>query len=49
MAANRGGFRAVPMTGETLSADLYSTITYMTTRNVIGVVRGIEHPSDYVL
>jgi hypothetical protein len=49
VAANRRGFKAVPMTGETLSADLHSTITYMTTRNVIGVVRGSKYPGDYVL
>jgi Zn-dependent M28 family amino/carboxypeptidase len=48
-AANRRGFRAVPMTGETLSVEAHSTITYMTTRNVIGVVRGSKHPDDYVL
>jgi Zn-dependent M28 family amino/carboxypeptidase len=48
-AANRRGFRAVPMAGETLSVEAHSTIAYVTTRNVIGVVRGSKHPDDYVL
>jgi Zn-dependent M28 family amino/carboxypeptidase len=48
-AANKPGFTAVPMTGETLSADLHSTVTHMTTRNIIGVVRGSRHPDDYIL
>ena len=37
------------MAGETLHAEAHSTITHMTTRNVIGVVRGSKHPGDYVL
>src|SRR5208282_2227800 len=48
-AANRPGFTAVPMTGETLNVDAHSTIAHMTTRNVVGVVRGTKHPGDYVL
>jgi Zn-dependent M28 family amino/carboxypeptidase len=48
-AANRRGFRAIPMARETLHAEAHSTITHMTTRNVIGVVRGSKHPGDYVL
>jgi Zn-dependent M28 family amino/carboxypeptidase len=48
-AANQRGFSAVPMTGETLNAEAFSTITRMTTRNVIGVVTGSKHPGDYVL
>ena len=48
-AANQHGFKAVALTGETLSADLRSTISYMNTRNVIGVVPGSKHPNDYFL
>ncbi|HTQ14662.1 MAG TPA: M28 family metallopeptidase [Rhizomicrobium sp.] len=48
-AANKPGFHAVPMTGETMSVDAHSTISPMTTRNVVGVVRGSRHPDDYFL
>ena len=48
-AANKPGFKAVPMAGETLSADLHSKVDHMMTRNVIGVVRGSKHPNEYVL
>jgi Zn-dependent M28 family amino/carboxypeptidase len=47
--ANRRGFRAVPVTGDTLTGETHSTISYMTTRNVIGVLHGSKHPDDYVL
>jgi Zn-dependent M28 family amino/carboxypeptidase len=48
-AANKPGFKAVPMTGETLTAHAHSTISKMLTRNVVGVVRGRTHPNDYFL
>ena len=48
-AANKPGFHAVPMTGDTLSADLTSTVSYIKTRNVVGMVRGCVHPDDYIL
>ncbi len=48
-AANKPGFKPVEMTGETMSVTAHSTITHMTTRNVIGVVTGSKHPNDYVL
>jgi Zn-dependent M28 family amino/carboxypeptidase len=48
-AANKPGFKAVNMTGETLTAEARSTVTHMTTRNVIGVVKGSTHPDDYIL
>jgi Zn-dependent M28 family amino/carboxypeptidase len=48
-AANQKGFRAVPMPGETLSADLHSTVTHIATRNVVGVVPGSKRPGEYVL
>jgi len=48
-AANKPGFKAVAMTGEAMSADAHSTISHMTTRNVIGVLPGSKHPNDYFL
>ncbi len=48
-AANKQGFKAVPMDGETLTATLNSTTTHLKTRNVIGIVPGAKHPNEYVL
>ena len=48
-AANRRGFKAAPFPQVTLSAETHSTITYMTTRNVVGVLSGSERPDEYVL
>ncbi|HTJ64663.1 MAG TPA: M28 family metallopeptidase [Alphaproteobacteria bacterium] len=48
-AANKAGFKAIPMQGEALSADARSTITHMKTRNVVGVIPGSKHPDDYIL
>ena len=48
-AANQHGFKAVPMSGETLDVAAHSVIVHKTTRNVVGVVLGMRHPADYVL
>jgi Zn-dependent M28 family amino/carboxypeptidase len=48
-AANTRGFKAIPMPGETLSAELHSTVSHLTTRNVVGVVDGTKHPGDVIL
>jgi Zn-dependent M28 family amino/carboxypeptidase len=48
-AANQRGFHAVPMPGETLSADLHSAVSHISTRNVVGVVPGGKRPGEYVL
>jgi Zn-dependent M28 family amino/carboxypeptidase len=48
-AADKPGFKAVEMKGETLNADLHSKIDHMTTRNVVGMVKGSKHPDDYFL
>ena len=48
-SANKPGFKAVPLTGDSLSADAHSTVTHIHTRNVVGVVRGSKHPDQYVL
>jgi Zn-dependent M28 family amino/carboxypeptidase len=48
-AADKPGFKAVPLTGVSLSADAHSTVTHIHTRNIVGVVRGSKHPDQYVL
>ena len=49
LAANKRGFRSVPMRGLKLNAVMHSSLDHLRTRNVIGVVRGRERPNDYVL
>jgi len=49
VAANKPGFKAVPLTGVSLSADAHSTVTHIHTRNVVGVVPGSKYPDQYVL
>jgi Zn-dependent M28 family amino/carboxypeptidase len=49
LAANKPGFAAAPMSGETLDAHTHSSFAHLNTRNVIGVVRGRKHPDDYIL
>src|SRR5215472_11245411 len=48
-AANQRGFKAVPLTGETLTVEAHSHISHLETRNVIGIIPGYKHPDDYVL
>ncbi|HSC18863.1 MAG TPA: M28 family peptidase [Rhizomicrobium sp.] len=48
-AADKPGFKAVPLSGETLTAHAHSTISKMTTRNVVGVVRGRLRPNEVFL
>ena len=48
-AANTPGFRPIPMTGETMSAELHSSVTHLETRNVVGLVQGSQTPGDVVL
>ena len=48
-AANKHGFKAVAMKGETLSADLNSTVTHIKTRNVVGMIKGTTRPDEVVL
>ncbi len=49
IAANKPGFKAVDMTGETLDVHARSAITHLNTRNVIGVVPGTKRPNEYFL
>jgi Zn-dependent M28 family amino/carboxypeptidase len=48
-AANKQGFKAVPMTGESLTATAHSSISHLKTRNVVGVISGATHPDDVVM
>ncbi len=46
--ANKRGFKAVPM-NETLNVDAVSHISYLATRNVVGLIPGTKHPGDVVM
>ncbi|MEO9216462.1 MAG: PA domain-containing protein, partial [Rhodanobacter sp.] len=48
-AANKPGFKAVPMTGETLTVDAHSTIKHLMTRNVAGIIKGSTNPDDVLI
>jgi Zn-dependent M28 family amino/carboxypeptidase len=45
-AANKPGFHAVPLTGESLTVHAHSTIQHLNTRNVVGLITGSKHPGD---
>ncbi len=49
IAANKRGFKAIPMKGLKLNVVTHSNVTHMKTRNVIGVVEGADKPDEYVL
>ena len=49
LAANKRGFRAVPMKGLKLNAKTNSSVTKLQTRNVLGVLKGSTKPSEHVL
>ncbi|HEX4118904.1 MAG TPA: M28 family peptidase [Rhizomicrobium sp.] len=48
-AANKRGFRAMPMTGESLNATAHSAISHLKTRNVVSMIAGTTHPDDVVM
>jgi Zn-dependent M28 family amino/carboxypeptidase len=48
-AANKPGFKAVTMTGESLDVAAHSTISHLQTRNVMGIIPGSVHPDDIVM
>jgi Zn-dependent M28 family amino/carboxypeptidase len=48
-AANKPGFKAVTMKGESLDVSAHSTVATLKTRNVVGVIRGTTHPDDVVI
>jgi len=49
LAANKRGFRAVPMTGLKLNVRTLSKVAKLATRNVVGVLKGRVKPDEYVL
>jgi Zn-dependent M28 family amino/carboxypeptidase len=49
LAANKRGFKAVPMKGLTLNAKLVSKVQRFKTRNVLGLIRGRRAPGEAVL
>lgn len=48
-AANKPGFKPVPMSGLKASATINQTIRKETSRNVIATVKGTEHPDEHLL
>ncbi|MGQ0742675.1 MAG: M28 family metallopeptidase [Alphaproteobacteria bacterium] len=48
-AANKRGFKAVPMEGASLTATARVTIDHLTSRNIIGVVPGRKRPNEYLV
>ena len=48
-AANKRGFKPVPMTGLKAAATINQTIDFRDSRNVIGTVKGSEAPDEHVL
>ncbi len=48
-AANKRGFKPVPMTGLKATATINQTIEFKDSRNVIGTVKGSEKPDEHVL
>jgi Zn-dependent M28 family amino/carboxypeptidase len=49
IAANKPGFKAIALNGETLNVSAHSNISHFATRNVVGVVPGTKNPNNYVL
>lgn len=47
--AAKKGFKAIPMSGLSLTAEINSTINTVESRNVAGAVKGTEYPDEYVL
>ena len=48
-AANKRGFKAVPMKGAHLNVTAHSSIVHMKSRNVMGMIPGTRHPDDVVI
>jgi Zn-dependent M28 family amino/carboxypeptidase len=48
-AANKRGFKAVPLTGTALTGTVHVTIDHLSSRNIIGVVPGAKRPDEYVI
>ena len=48
-AANKPGFKPVPMTGLKASATINQTVEKRTSRNVVGTVKGASKPDEHLL
>ncbi len=48
-AANKRGFHAVPLAGETLSAHMHASAVHFESRNVVGIIPGRVHPDQVIL
>jgi Zn-dependent M28 family amino/carboxypeptidase len=48
-AADKPGFKAVAMKGESLDVGAHSTVTSLKTRNVVGILKGAKNPDDVVI
>jgi Zn-dependent M28 family amino/carboxypeptidase len=48
-AANKRGFHAVALTGETLSAHAHTSTVHFETRNVVGIIPGRVHPDQVIM
>ena len=49
LAANRRGFKGAPLGQLTVSATMHSSVSRITTRNIVGVVEGRTRPDEYLL
>jgi Zn-dependent M28 family amino/carboxypeptidase len=49
LAANRRGFKGAPLGQLTVSAAMHSSVSRITTRNIVGVVEGRTRPDEYLL
>jgi Zn-dependent M28 family amino/carboxypeptidase len=49
LAANRRGFKGAPLGQLTASASMQSTVSRITTRNIVGVVEGRARSDEYLL
>lgn len=49
LAANRRGFKGAPLGQLTVSASMHSSVSRISTRNIVGVVEGRMRPDEYLL
>jgi len=49
LAANRRGFKGMTLGQLAVSATMRSTVSRITTRNIVGIVEGRTHPDEYLL
>jgi Zn-dependent M28 family amino/carboxypeptidase len=48
-AAAGAGFEAVSMEGAEMSAELHTSLNYLSSNNVVGVIEGTERPDEYLI